>query len=152
MKVVLKKDVKHLGVLGEIVRVADGYFRNYLKPRDLAVEADSANAKWIEAQQRKAMQRLAVEKDQAAALAEEMGKLDLKLTLKAGKDDKLFGSVHRADIAAKLAEQNYEIDRRKIRLDEPIKKLGLYTIPIRIHPEVEAKVTLLVEKEEEKPS
>jgi large subunit ribosomal protein L9 len=148
MKVVLKADVKNLGVLGEIVKVADGYYRNFLKPRDLAVTADSANAKWIEAQQKKAMQRLAAEKEKAEMLAEEMGKIDLKLTLKAGKDDKLFGSVTRADIVAQLAEQEYEIDRRKIRLDEPIKKLGLYTIPIRIHPEVEAKVNLLVEKEE----
>lgn len=148
MKIVLKADVKHLGVLGEIVKVADGYYRNYLKPRGFAVAADSANAKWIEAQQRKAFQRLAVEKDKAAALAQELGQLELKLTLKAGKDDKLFGSVTRADIAEKLAEQQYEIDRRKIRLDEPIKKLGLYTIPIRIHSEIEAKVNLLVEKEE----
>jgi large subunit ribosomal protein L9 len=148
MKVILKADVENLGLMGEITRVADGYYRNFLKPRGLAVEADNANVKWTEALQVKAARRKAEELESAQKAAEELSQLDLKILLKAGENDRLFGSVHSSDIARKLSEAGFEINRRMIALAEPIKKLGLYTIPVRIHPEVDAKVNLLVEKDE----
>lgn len=149
MEVILNEDVERIGIKGEIVRVADGFYRNYLQPRGLAVQADRVNKKWLEAQQRKAQMRHAEEKEQAEKIAEALAELDLRIALKAGENEKLYGSVTSIDVAAELKDKGYDLDRRKIQLSEPIKKLGMYTIPIRIHPDVEAKVNLLVEAKEE---
>ena len=149
MNVILKQDVNNVGIEGQIVRVASGFYRNFLKPRNLAVEADKANVKWVEAQKAKANKRMMEEQEKAKAFAAELSKLQLSFQLKAGENDKLFGSVTSTDIADKLKEQNIDIDRRKIVLAESIKQLGLHTVTIKVFHEIEAHVKILVEKEEE---
>ena len=113
MNVILKQDVTDLGIEGQIVKVANGYFRNYLKPRDLAIEADKANIRWVEAKKAKAEQRLVEIKENAEKVSKRIGDLKIEFTLKAGERDRLFGSVTSMDIAEKLKENDFEIDRRK---------------------------------------
>jgi len=146
MKVILSKAVPGLGATGDIVEVAPGYFRNYLRPRNLAVEATKKNIALVERTKRFEARAAARERSEAEALAAKLAELPIRVTLKAGENDRLFGSVTAADIAEKLREAGYEFDKRKIVLEEPIKRLGLYTVHIKIHPEVEAKVNVLVEK------
>ena len=126
-----------------------GYFRNFLEPRNLAVRAETANVKWLAAQRKKADQRLMEEKERAQALAAELAEQEFTIQVKAGEGDRLFGSVTTKDIAGLLAKQKYEVDRRKITLAEPIKKLGTYTVSIRLYQEVEGKIKLVVEKQTE---
>lgn len=147
MKAVLSKDVPGLGSAGDIVEVSPGYFRNYLRPRNLAVEATEKNVAVVARAKKQAERVAARERSQAEQLAAKLAELPIKVALKAGENDRLFGSVTAADIAEKLREAGYEFDKRKIVLEEPIKRLGLYTVHVKIHPEVEAKVNVLVEKE-----
>jgi len=146
MKAILSKSVPNLGEAGDLVDVSPGYFRNFLVPRNLATEATAQHIAEA-AQHQKAKQRVAErEKIQAQALADKLGKVVVRVALKAGENDRLFGSVTAADVADKLHRAGYEFDRRKIVLDEPIKRLGMYTVHIRVHPEVDARINVLVEK------
>jgi large subunit ribosomal protein L9 len=148
MDVILFENVTNLGMQGSVVSVAPGYFRNYLSPRGLAVEATDANMRRLE-DKRKRLERLAQEQVNAAkSEAEKIEEVTLTFHLKAGEEDRLFGSVTNSNIADALKEQGFEVDRHRITLPEPIKRLGLYTVDVQIHHDVTAKVRVLVEKEE----
>jgi len=147
MEVILKEDVADLGFRGELVRVADGYARNYLLPRKLAMQATDENKAVIEQMKAAAARRSASEKAQAEQLATQLEPLVLSFTRKAGEAGHLFGSVTSADIAAELAAQGHEVDRRKIQLGDPIKSTGEFKVAIRLHREVTARVTVKVQAE-----
>ena len=147
MEVILKEDVVNLGHRGEVVKVADGYGRNYLLPRKLALQATENNKAVIEQMKASAARRAATEKAQAEDLAVKLEPLALSFIRKAGEQGHLFGSVTSADIAAELAAQGFEVDRRKIVLNEPLKSLGEFTVPIRLYREVTARVKVNVQAE-----
>lgn len=144
MKVILKENIDTLGHIGDIVKVAPGYARNFLLPKGLAIEATEKNAKALD----HAMRQLAYKKNKALEsarnLAARLEALAIGLTHQAGEEGKLFGSVTNMEIAAFLKEQGFEIDRKKIVLAEPIKQLGEYTVAVRIHPEVTANLKVSV--------
>jgi large subunit ribosomal protein L9 len=151
MEVILKEDVPNLGLRGEVVKVADGYGRNYLLPRKMAMQATVANKAVIEQMKAAAERRSASEKAQAEELLTKLDPVVLSFTRRAGEAGHLFGSVTSSDIAAELASQGFEVDRRKIQLGEPLKSLGDFKVAIRLHREVTARVTVkvLAEAEEE---
>ena len=144
MEVILKEDVANLGLRGEVVKVADGFGRNYLLPRKLAMQATAANKAVIEQMKAAAERRSATEKVQAEELVARLEPVVLSFTRKSGEQGHLFGSVTSSDIAAELAAQGFEIDRRKIQLGDPLKSTGDYKIAIRLHREVTARVTVKV--------
>ncbi|MGD0548246.1 MAG: 50S ribosomal protein L9 [Terracidiphilus sp.] len=154
MEVILKDDVLHLGNCGDLVKVADGYARNFLLPRKLALQATSANKAVVEQMKNAAARRSATEKALAEALAVKLAPVELEFTRKSGEAGHLFGSVTSADIAAGLAAHGFEIDRRKVQLDEPIKTVGDRTVAIKLYREVVAhvKVTVLAEATDEAPA
>jgi large subunit ribosomal protein L9 len=147
VEVILREDVKNLGRAGALVRVKPGYARNFLLPRGLAYEATDGNKKRIVAEQKARSTRLAVEKGDAASLAARINVVSLTIKAKAGEGDRLFGSVTTQDLADRLAELGFSIDKRKIDLEHPIKQLGAHTVPIRLHPEVKAEIKVTVETE-----
>jgi large subunit ribosomal protein L9 len=151
MEVILKDDVLHLGHRGDLVKVADGYARNFLLPRKLALQATSANKAVVEQMKNSAARRAATEKAQAEALAAKLEPVVLDFTRKSGEAGHLFGSVTSADIATALAAKGFEIDRRKIVLDEPLKSVGDFKVAIKLYREVTAsiKVTVVAEASEE---
>jgi large subunit ribosomal protein L9 len=151
MEVILKEDVPNLGLRGEVVKVADGFGRNYLLPRKMAMQATEANKAVIAQMKVAAERRSASEKAQAEELLTKLEPVVLSFTRKAGEQGHLFGSVTSADVAAELASQGYEVDRRKIQLGEPLKSIGDYKIAIRLHRDVTARITakVLAEAEEE---
>jgi len=151
MEVILKEDVADLGFRGEVVKVADGYARNYLLPRKLAMQATAANKAVIEQMKAASARRSASEKAQAEELVTQLEPLVLSFTRKAGEAGHLFGSVTSADIAADLETKGFTVDRRKIQLAEPLKSLGDFTVAIRLYREVTAnvKVKVLAEAQEE---
>jgi len=149
MEVILKEDVANVGFRGEVVKVADGYARNYLLPRKLAMQATEANKAVIEQMKAAAARRSASEKALAEELAATLEPVVLSFTRKAGEAGHLFGSVTSADIAAELAAQGHEVDRRKIQLGDPIKTVGDIKVAIRLHREVTAHVTVKVAAEVE---
>ncbi|WP_420237605.1 50S ribosomal protein L9 [Telmatobacter bradus] len=151
MEIILKQDVENLGHRGEVVKVADGYARNYLLPKKLAMQATASNKAVIEQMKASAARRSAAEKIVAEELAAKLAPVALSFTRKSGEEGHLFGSVTAADIAADLATQGFEIDRRKIVLAEPIKTVGEVSISIKLHREVLAqiKVQVLAEATEE---
>jgi large subunit ribosomal protein L9 len=145
LKVMLTKDIENVGIAGEIKDVADGYGRNFLIPRKLAVVA----GKGVEAEARRIQQagarREAKERDEAQALAERIGNKTVVVRLKVGGEDKAFGAITNEDIAVALRQQQQvEIDRRKIELRDPIKQLGEHVVPLRLHRDVEAHINLIV--------
>ena len=135
-KVLLREDVDDLGARGEIVRVRSGYARNYLLPRKLAVEATTGNVKGIEQERAALLKKEAKERSTAEAQSQQMGSLVLEFKRKAGEHGALYGSVTSMDIAESLQERGYEIDRHRIHLREPLKRLGDFTVPVRLHREV----------------
>jgi large subunit ribosomal protein L9 len=147
MEVILKEDVVKLGHRGDIVKVAEGYGRNYLLPRKLAIEANNANRAVIEQMRSAALRRSAREKGEAEELAKQFEGLSLSFARKAGEKDHLFGSVTSADIAEALEKKGFNVDRRKLQLDEPLKSVGEFTVPIRLHREVATSVKVTIEKE-----
>ncbi|HZU23545.1 MAG TPA: 50S ribosomal protein L9 [Terriglobales bacterium] len=147
MEVILKEDVPKLGNRGDVVRVAEGYGRNYLLPRKLAIRADAASKNVIEQMKAAAVRRSAREKGEAEQLARQFEGVKLVFHRKTGERDQLFGSVTAADLAQALERQGLNVDRRKIHLNEPLKSLGEYTVPIRLHREVTAPVQVVVLKE-----
>ena len=148
MEVILRDHVEHLGRRGEIVKVADGYARNYLLPRNLALPATAGNKKRIERERKLVEAREAEERQSAEAIAARVTALDLTVARKVGENDQLYGSVTNADIAEMLAEKGFDIDRRKILLPDPIKSLGETTVPVKLHRDVTAQLKILVTKAE----
>jgi large subunit ribosomal protein L9 len=144
MEVILKEDVVNLGSRGDLVKVADGYGRNFLLPRKLALQATLANKAVIEQMKTAAARRSASEKALAEQLVAKLEPLVLVFTRKSGENGQLFGSVTSSDIAAELATKGVDIDRRKIQLDEPLKALGNFTVAIKLHREVTAHVKVKV--------
>ena len=147
MEVILKEDVVKLGSRGDVVKVADGYGRNYLLPRKLAIEASAANKAVIEQMKAAAVRRSAKEKTQAEALAKQFDGLSVSFQRRSGEYDQLFGSVTSGDIAEALARKSFDLDRRKIQLHEPLKTLGEFTVPIRLHRDVTTHLKVIIEKE-----
>jgi len=147
MEVILREDIKTLGKAGELVKVKPGYARNYLLPQGLAYEATEGNRKRIAAETKARAVRLAAEKVEAEAQAAKLGGVHLTLSRKAGEGDRLFGSITAQDVAAALAAQGHQVDKRRIELDHPIKTLGDHTVAIRLHPEVTAELRLTVQAE-----
>jgi large subunit ribosomal protein L9 len=154
MEVILKEDVTNLGHRGDVVKVADGYGRNFLLPRKLALQATLANKAVIEQMKTAAARRSASEKAQAEELVTKLEPLVLSFTRKSGKAGHLFGSVTSADIAADLATKGFEVDRRKIQLDEPLRSLGDFSVAIKLYRDVTAhlKVKVLSEATTEAPA
>jgi large subunit ribosomal protein L9 len=148
-KVLLREDVDDLGSRGEIVRVRAGYARNYLLPRKLAVEATTGNVKGIEQERAALLKKEAKERSTAQAQSEQMGSLVLEFKRKAGEQGALYGSVTSMDLAEALKERGYEIDRHRIHLREPLKRLGEYAVPIRLHREVTIDLQVKVNPEGE---
>ncbi len=149
MEVILREDIEKLGARGQMVKVAPGYARNYLLPRRLAVAATESNKKIVE-QERQAHLRLeAKEVADATDLGKMMANLSVTISQKAGDNEQLFGSVTSKDIADLLEKQGYTIDRRKIILAEPIKTLGEFKVPLRLHRDVTTEITVHVTKEAE---
>jgi large subunit ribosomal protein L9 len=144
MEVILKEDVANLGHRGDVVKVADGYGRNFLLPRKLALQATLANKAVIEQMKSAAARRSATEKVQAEELVTKLEPLVLTFTRKSGENGQLFGSVTSSDIASELETKGFEIDRRKIQLSDPLKALGNYDVAIKLHREVTAKVKVKV--------
>ncbi len=147
MEVILKEDVVNLGSRGDVVKVADGYGRNYLLPRKLAMQATENNKAVIEQMKAAAARRSATEKAQAEDLVKKLEPVALAFMRKAGEQGHLFGSVTSSDIAAELARQGFEIDRRRIVLNEPLKSVGDFKVSIKLHREVTAQVKVSVHAE-----
>jgi len=147
MQIILLEDIPSLGKAGDIVEVAGGYARNYLLPQGKAVETSRRNLRVLEHQKKVVEQKLKRRKKDALRLKEELEGLSLTIAKKVGEMDRLYGSVTTMDIEEALREEGYEIDRKKIDLEEPIKHLGIYTVPVKIHPEVTAQLKVWVVKE-----
>ncbi len=148
MEVILREDIDNLGSRGQVVKVASGYARNFLLPKRLAVQATEANKKIVEQERQAHLRKEAKAKGEAEDLGKLMGNVTITIAQKAGENDQLFGSVTSKDIADALAAQNYTIDRRRIQLDEPIKQLGEFKVPVRLHKDVSVEITVVVSKEE----
>jgi large subunit ribosomal protein L9 len=148
MEVILKEDVVKLGSRGEVVSVAEGYGRNYLLPKKLAVEATKANKAVIEQMKASAVRKLAKEKGDAELLAKQFDGVSLHFTRKAGEHDALFGSVTSADIAHELEGRGFTVDRRKIELEQPLKSLGEFSVGLRLHKEVTVQIKVVVAKQD----
>jgi large subunit ribosomal protein L9 len=144
MEVILKEDVANLGHRGDVVKVAEGYGRNFLLPRKLALQATAANKAVIDQMKNAAARRSATEKAQAEVLLAKLEPIVLTFTRKSGEAGHLFGSVTSSDIAADLGAKGFEVDRRKIQLDEPLKSVGDFTVSIKLHREVTAHVKVKV--------
>jgi len=144
MEVILREHVDNLGRRGEVVKVADGYARNYLLPRKLALLVTEGNKKQIEREKVKFDAKEAEEQKVAQAMAERIASVDVEIARKVGETDALYGSVTSSDIAEALAKKGFELDRRKLVLQEPIKKLGEFSIPVKLHREVTAQIKLRV--------
>jgi large subunit ribosomal protein L9 len=148
-KVLLREDVDDLGARGEIVRVRAGYARNYLLPRNLAVEATAGNVKGIETERAALLKKEAKERATAEAQSQLIGALVLEFKRKAGEQGALYGSVTSMDVAEALKDKGYEIDRHRIHLREPLKRLGDYAVPVRLHREVTIDLQVKVQPEGE---
>ena len=148
MEVILREDIEKVGSRGEVVKVAPGYARNFLLPKKLAVKANQANKKIVEQERQSHLRKEAKHKTEAEDLSRLLTGVSVTISQKAGENDQLFGSVTSKDVGDALAAKNFTIDRRKIQLDEPIKQLGEYKVPVRLHKDVTAEVTVLVVKEE----
>ena len=148
-KILLREDVEDLGARGEIVRVRAGYARNYLLPRKLAVEATTGNVKAIERERSALLKKEATERATAEGQADQMRSLVLDFKRKSGEQGALYGSVTSMDIAETLKERGYEIDRHRIHLREPIKRLGDFAVPLRLHREVTIDLQIKVVSEGE---
>jgi large subunit ribosomal protein L9 len=149
MEVILREDVEKLGTRGQLVKVASGYARNFLLPKRLAVAATESNKKIVEQERQAHLRREAKVEAEASDLGKMMAAVVVTISQKAGENDQLFGSVTTKDIAEALEHQGYTIERRKIALEEPIKTLGEFKVPLRLHREVTTEITVKVVKEDE---
>jgi large subunit ribosomal protein L9 len=147
MEVILKEDVNKLGSRGDVVKVAEGYGRNYLLPRKLAIVANEGNKAVIVQMKAASVRRSAKEKSQAEELAEQFEGLSVSFTRRSGENDQLFGSVTSGDIAEAVAKKGINMDRRQIQLHDPLKTLGEFTVPVKLHKEVTTHLKVVIEKE-----
>lgn len=147
MKIILRNDYEFLGKAGEIATVKDGFARNFLIPKGIAVSATKSNMKRLEDERRMGVRQQQKDLQEAEALSKELEKVSVTATVAVGEEDRVFGSVTTQNIADLLKEKGFEVEKRKIILDEPIKALGVYTVPVKLHSEVEAKVRVWVVKE-----
>ena len=147
MEVILKEDVEHLGHRGDVVKVADGYGRNYLLPHKLAMQANAANKAVIEQMKNSAMRRTAKEKAEAEGQVPLIEAFSLEFFRKVGENEHLFGSVTSSDIAQELESKGFALDRRKIQLEEPLKQIGEFHVPVKLHREVTAHVKVSVKSD-----
>ncbi len=148
MQIILREDIDKLGNRGDVLKVKDGYARNFLLPRRLAVNANESNKKIVEQERQAHLRKEATLKGQAEELGKLMANLTIVIKQKAGENDHLFGSVTAQDIANALEAQKYTIDRKKIVLDEPIKQLGDYKITVKLHKDVSVEIPVSVTKDE----
>jgi large subunit ribosomal protein L9 len=148
MKVVLREDLENVGLMGEVVNVAGGYARNYLVPKGLAVAATAANLKLVAHQQSRSEARHSKERAEMEMLAQRITATHLELAHRAGDSDTIYGAVTAAEIAFALEEAGIHVDHRRIQLEKPIKMLGAYTIPVRLHAEVTAQITVNVVRDD----
>ncbi len=149
MKVILKENVEGLGDIGDLLDVSDGFARNYLLPRQKALEASTRNVKTLGHSKRVVAEKARKERVEVEAFAKKLSTASLSFTVQVGKEDKLFGSVTAKDIEEELGAKGFPVDRRKIQLDQPIKELGTCTVPIKLHRDVTASVTVTVVKKQE---
>ena len=147
MEIILREDIDKLGSRGALVKVADGYARNFLLPKRLAVPATESNKKIVEQEREAYLRREAKHKGEAESLAQIMENIRLTFKHRVGENDHLFGSVTAKDIADVLEAQNYHVERRRVLLDEPIRILGEFKVPVRLHREVTTEITVVVEPE-----
>jgi large subunit ribosomal protein L9 len=152
MKVILKQDIETLGRKGDVVRVADGYGRNYLIPRKIAIEVTPSNVKMIEIERRAMKKKFEAERLSYRDLINRLNEVTLSFARKAGEKDHIFGSVSAADIKDALDALGFEIDKKRIVLDEPIKRLGNYSIPVKVFHDDKAEIKVAVVKEEDAPA
>jgi large subunit ribosomal protein L9 len=148
MEIILREDIDKLGTRGDVVKVAAGYARNFLLPKKLAVPATDANKKIVEQERQAHLRKEAKQVGEAQELAKLVGAVTVTISRKAGESDQLFGSVTAADISDALAAQHYNVERRKIQLEEPIRTLGEHKVSVRLHREVSAETTVNVTREE----
>ena len=147
MEIILREHVENLGRRGDVVKVAAGYARNYLLPRKLALTVTEGNRKQIERERKVADARESEERQTAEAFATRLAQMEIVIARRVGETEALYGSVTTADIAEALAAKGFEVDRRKIQLDEPIKQLGDFTVPVKLHRDVAGTVKVSVVKE-----
>jgi len=148
MEIILKETIPSLGKAGDIVKVADGYARNFLLPKGKAVFANRKNISQLERQQASILTKAAKEHDEFDALAAKLGELEISIPVRVGEKDRLYGSVTNLDIANAIELQGYSIDRKKIQMDEPIKALGEFVVPVKLSPDVRAVVKVNVVSQE----
>jgi large subunit ribosomal protein L9 len=148
VELILKQDVEHLGRRGDIVKVSDGYARNYLLPRKLALAVTTASRRQVDHERKLAEQREVEDRSSADSLAQRIAAATVVIARRVGETDTLYGSVTSSDIADALAARGVEIDRRRIQLPDPIKRLGEHRVPVRLHREVTAEAVVQVVKEE----
>jgi len=148
MKVILKEDVRNIGTMGQIVDVADGYARNFLVPKGLAVDANVKNIRALEHAKKMIQEKAKKIRGQAQELSDKIAKMTIVIKAKSGEEGKLFGSVTSMDIAEQLKNEGIDIDKKKIIIEEPIKRLGSHNISIKLHSDVATQVTLQVVAEE----
>jgi large subunit ribosomal protein L9 len=147
MEIILQEDVANLGAIGEVVKVRDGYGRNYLIPRGLAIEANRRNLRVLEHQKRLTAAKKEKDRQNAQGMSDRIAALSITIQARAGEEDRLFGSVTNIDIEKALTAQGVTIDRRKIMLAEPIKQLGTYTVPVHLSSDVHGNITVNVVRE-----
>ena len=147
MKIILKEDIKKIGKMGQIVDVANGYARNYLVPKGLAVEASTKNIRSLEHERKIIQEKAKKLKDSAQDIASRISSMTLTIKAKAGEEEKLFGSVTTMDIAEALLNEGLEIDKKKISLEEPIKRLGSYSVQIKLHSDVSVPLSIQIVQE-----
>ena len=147
MEVILKEDVTKLGSRGDVVKVAEGYGRNYLLPRKLAIQADAGNKAVIVQMKAASVRKSAKEKTQAEELAKQFDGLSVSFQRRSGEHDHLFGSVTSGDIAEAVAKKGVTLDRRQIQLHDPLKSLGEFTVPVKLHKDVTTHLKVVIEKE-----
>jgi large subunit ribosomal protein L9 len=148
MQIILQEDVEKLGHRGQIIEVAEGYARNYLLPHKLALPVSKGNLKQLEQIKKSLAKREATEHEGAQKQAELLATLTVEFARKAGENDQMFGSVTGADISDALAKQGYSVDKRRIQLEQPIKTLGEFQVPAKLHREVTASIKVIVRREE----
>lgn len=147
MKVILRQNYEKLGAVGDVIDVKDGFARNYLIPRNIAYRATDGNLKALEEEKKILARREEKEAKEAEKIAAQLGSVSLTITMKVGEDDKLFGAVTSQMIADSLVEKGFTIDKRIIELEEPIKTLGIFEVPVKLHSKVTAKVKVWVVRE-----
>ncbi len=148
MKVILTENIASLGEIGEVVNVAPGYARNFLLPKGIALEATGKNVRELEHKKRVLAMKREKVRQEMMSLAEKLNQVRLVMRRKVSEEEKLYGSVSPSDITAALAEQGFEIQRKDLLLEQPIKQIGEFTVPVRVHAQISANIKLVVEKEE----